>query len=94
MKLDPERVKQGIREELAQIIGKHAEGVDVRFRIESGKVASTILDAATEINADLIVLGVRPSSGLLDRFMWPIAYELVREAACPVLTIRGGVSTR
>ena len=94
MRLDPERVRQGIREELAQIVRKHADGVDVYYRIESGKIASTILDKATELNADLIVLGVRPSSGLLDRFMWPIAYELVREAACPVLTIRGQVSTR
>jgi nucleotide-binding universal stress UspA family protein len=94
MKVDPERVKHEIREELARIVGKHAAGVDVRYRIEHGKITSTILDAATEIDADLIVLGVRRSSGLLDRFMWPIAYELVREAACPVLTIRGGVSIR
>jgi nucleotide-binding universal stress UspA family protein len=94
MKLDPERVKQGIREGLAQIVGKHAAGCDVCYRIESGKIASTILDTASEINADLIVLGVRPSAGLLDRFMWPIAYELVRESVCPVLTIRGGVSLR
>jgi nucleotide-binding universal stress UspA family protein len=92
--VDPERVKHEIREELARIVGKHAAGVDVRYRIEHGKITSTILDAATEIDADLIVLGVRRSSGLLDRFMWPIAYELVREAACPVLTIRGGVSIR
>jgi len=94
MKMDPERVKQGIREELAQIVGKHAEGVDVRYRIEFGRISATILDAATEIDADLIVMGVRPSSGLLDRFMWPIAYELVREAACPVLTVRGAILTR
>ena len=94
MKLDPERVKQGIREELARIVGKRADEVDVRYRIEFGKVASTILDAASKIDADLIVLGVRPSSGVLDRFMWPIAYELVREAACPVLTIRGSVPAR
>jgi nucleotide-binding universal stress UspA family protein len=94
MKLDPERVMGEIRVELAQILGKCAEGIDVRYRIDCGKIAGTILSAATDIDTDLIVLGVRPSSGLLDRFMWPIAYELVREAACPVLTIRGGVPTR
>ena len=94
MKLDPERVKQGIKEELAQIVGKHAEGVDVRYRIDIGKISATILDVATETDADLIVLGVRPSSGLIDRFMWPIAYELVREATCPVLTVRGAVPAR
>jgi hypothetical protein len=36
-------------------------------------------------------MGVRPWSGLLDRLMWPHAYEIVREAACPVLTVRDKV---
>jgi len=94
MKLDPEHVKLGIREKLAEIVRTSADGVDVDYRIEFGRISSTILDVATEIEADFIVLGVRRSSGILDRFMWPIAYELVREAACPVLTIRGSVSTR
>src|ERR1035438_10254899 len=48
MKFEPERVKQGIKQELAQIVGKHAEGVDVRYRIEVGKIAPSILDAATD----------------------------------------------
>ncbi len=94
MKLDPERVKLGITEKLAQIVKESADGVDVRYRIEFGNVSSTILEVATETDADLIVLGVRRSSGILDRFMWPIAYELVREAACPVLTVRGAGPTR
>jgi nucleotide-binding universal stress UspA family protein len=89
-----ERIAQCAREELARIVGQRAEGVDVRYRIETGKVPATILAAASEMDADLIVLGVRPSSGVLDRFMWPIAYELVGEAACPVLTIRGSRPSR
>ncbi len=78
-------------EKLAEIVRESGDGVDVRYRIEFGKVSSTILEVATETDADLIVLGVRRSSGILDRFMWPIAYELVREAACPVLTLRGSL---
>ena len=93
-KLDPERVKQEIRERVNGIVGKNSDGVDIRYRVEFGKTASTILDVATETDADFIVLGVRRSSGIFDRFMWPIAYELVREAACPVLTIRGSVAPR
>ena len=64
------------------------------YRIEYGKISSTILRTASEIDADLIVLGVRPSSGVLDRFQWPIAYELVCQAEFPVLTVRGGPSIR
>jgi nucleotide-binding universal stress UspA family protein len=60
-------------------------------RVEVGKVVPTILRTEAEIEADLLVMGVRPWSGLLDRLMWPNAYEIVREAACPVLTVRGKV---
>jgi nucleotide-binding universal stress UspA family protein len=88
-KLDPERAKAGIRENLAEIVGRGRQRVDIRYRVASGRVASAILGAAAELDADLIVLGVRPSSGVLDRFLWPIAYEVVREANCPVLTMRG-----
>jgi nucleotide-binding universal stress UspA family protein len=94
MRLDPGRVKQWTREKLGEIVGSSAEGVDIHYRTEMGKVSSTILDVAADTDADFIVLGVRRSSGILDRFMWPIAYELVREAACPVLTIRGCIPTR
>ena len=87
-KPDPERVKAGIRDSLAEVVGPEGKRLDIRYRVESGRVASTILDVAAELDADLIVLGVRPSSGVLDRFMWPIAYELLREATCPVLTMR------
>jgi nucleotide-binding universal stress UspA family protein len=79
---------------LARIVGRSGDGVDVVYRVEYGKISSTILRTASEIDADLIVLGVRPSSGVLDRFMWPIAYELVCQAECPVLTVRGGSSIR
>ncbi len=86
---DPERVKAGIRERLSNIVGRRADGLNLNYRIKFGGVAPTILDEASEAKAELVVLGVRPSSGVLDRFQWPVAYELVREATCPVLTIRG-----
>lgn len=94
VKLEPERIRQGIKDQLAEIVGPHAGGVNVRYRIEFGNLPATILNVASETDADFIVLGVRPSSGVLDRFMWPIAYELVREAACPVLTVRGSAPIR
>lgn len=92
MKVDPEAGKHAVTEQLMDIVGTHGDGLDVRYRVESGDIPSTILDVASA-EADLIVLGVRPASGLLDRFMWPIAYELVREATCPVLTVRGAPVT-
>lgn len=87
-KVDPDRVRAAIRERLADIVGRRAAGLDVSFQIEFGRVAPTILRVASQNKAEMIVLGVRSSHGMLDRFQWPVAYELVREAPCPILTIR------
>jgi hypothetical protein len=42
-----------------------------------------------ESSVDLLVIGVHRSSSVLDRLMFPHAYELVCESSCPVLTLRG-----
>jgi len=51
-----------------------------------------ILNAARAREADLIVMGVKRSgtnaSRLASHMPWAIAYEVVCQAACPVLTIR------
>jgi nucleotide-binding universal stress UspA family protein len=88
MKIDTECVKAGIRERLTEIVGDDGAGLEVNYRVEVGRVASMILEVAAGANSDLIVLGVRPSTGMFDRFAWPVAYELVCGARCPVLTIR------
>ena len=88
---DRAEVMQAIEKKLTALIGKDAEGLHLCCRIEVGKVVPTILQTESEIEADLLVMGVRPWSGLFDRLIWPYAYEIVREAACPVLTVRGKV---
>lgn len=52
--------------------------------------ASAILHAATERGADLIVMGVRKAraAGFSAHLPWPVASEVVSQAACPVLTVR------
>jgi len=88
-KIDPERVKQGIRQNLAEIVGRDGTCVDLHYQVEFGKAPLTTLKVASDSHTDLIVMGVRSSSGMMDRFQWPVAYEVVREASCPVLTLRG-----
>ncbi len=88
---DRAEVMQGIERKLAALIGQEAEGLQLCCRVEVGKVVPTILRTEAEIDADLLVMGVRSPLGLLDRLMWPNAYEIVREAACPVLTVRAKV---
>lgn len=60
----------------------------VRF----GPPAERILDAARELDADLIVLGVRDPGkrmGAATHLERATAHKIVANAACPVLTIRG-----
>ena len=86
---DRERVMQGLREKIADLINQEAEGLRCSFRIEVGRVVDTILYTANGIEADLVVMGVRPWTGVFDRLRWPHAFPVVREASCPVLTVRG-----
>jgi nucleotide-binding universal stress UspA family protein len=85
---DVELVEQGTREHLAELARDCAEQVDVQYRVETGKVAPTILQVACEIGADLLVLGVHRLPHLRDRIRWQVAYDVMREAPCPVLTVR------
>src|SRR5262249_18341757 len=59
------------------------------FFVEFGSAAEKIVSTAMEWNANLIMLGLRhveeESRG---ESTWARAYEIVRQASCPVLTIR------
>lgn len=60
----------------------------VRF----GNPAERILEAADELDADLIVLGVRDAAGHLGaatHLERTTAHKVVARATCPVLTVRG-----
>ena len=60
----------------------------VRF----GNPAERILETATELEADLIVLGIRDAAGHLGaatHLERTTAHKVVAHAPCPVLTIRG-----
>ena len=55
-----------------------------------GAPAEKILEAAEKENADLIVLGVRESKGVIRATHLPtVVHQVVARATCPVLTIRG-----
>jgi nucleotide-binding universal stress UspA family protein len=59
------------------------------IRVEFGKPAETILQASLDGRANLIVLGVRDEREFADHVPWSVASKVIREAHCPVLTVRG-----
>jgi len=59
--------------------------------VQYGQVAERILEEAGGRHADLIVLGVRGAAGHLraaTHFRRSVAYQVVANARCPVLTVR------
>ena len=55
--------------------------------VRAGAPATTILDFADEIKADLVALGTHGRTGF-ERFMLgSVADKVIRKAACPVLTV-------
>ena len=53
-----------------------------------GRPAASILDYAGSHHEDLIVLGLKAHRALYDGPLWSQAYEIVRQAPCPVLSVR------
>ena len=60
------------------------------FVVECGEPAETILAHAHRIDADLIGLGVRGWTDIAKQFRETVAYRILAEAECPVLTHHGG----
>ncbi|MFN3813651.1 MAG: universal stress protein [Aquificaceae bacterium] len=64
------------------------ESIEVRTMIRYGKPGDTIVEAANEIGADLIVLGTRKHSPLARRILGATADKVVGGAQCSVLVVR------
>lgn len=52
--------------------------------------ATEIIRAATERNADVVVMATHGRTGLSHFVLGSVAEKVVRECPCPVLTVRGG----
>ena len=60
--------------------------LDAPHSVLEGPVADTIRDEALRTDADLIVTGRGQIHGTLSR-IWSHLYSIVRDAACPVLSV-------
>jgi len=53
-----------------------------------GRAAQTIAEAATEIGADLVVIGTHGRSGLAHMLLGSVAEQVLRTTSCSVLAVR------
>ena len=65
-----------------------AAGVPARSLVRTGLAWEEIVRAASEEQADMIVMGTHGRSGLDRLLLGSVAERVVRQAPCPVLTVR------
>jgi len=62
--------------------------IDVEHRVAEGDAPEEILRLAQAVPCDLIVMGTQGRTGLSRILIGSVAEEVLRKAACPVLTIK------
>ena len=67
---------------------KKSAGVKVSTMISFGKIYEEISKAAKKLKCNFIVMGTNGSTGI-KRFIGSNALRVIREAPCPVITIKG-----
>lgn len=87
-------VDESLRRQLAAQLEKlveeelRAHGTSARALIRDGAPRHELLAAAREEQADLVVIATHGYTGLRHVFLGSTAEQVVREAPCPVLTVR------
>lgn len=83
-------VQRSVDKRLNTALGsiKGRTGGKVNLRSETGRIYKSIIGAAGEEKADLIVMGTHGASGFQEFFIGTNTYRVVSEAPCPVLSVR------
>jgi nucleotide-binding universal stress UspA family protein len=79
-----------VREQIEQqVAGLKADGFDAQLKVVAGtaELAELIAHAATEVDADLIVVGTHGHGGFKSAVLGSVARGLLHWSHCPVLAI-------
>jgi nucleotide-binding universal stress UspA family protein len=84
---EPAELKNQLRERLHQVQARDPK-VQLDHRLVEGDPATEILRIAEGAGCDLIVMGTHGRRGLGRLLIGSVAEQVVRKAACPVLTVK------
>jgi len=85
-----ESVRETAEKELKALVDRYdSDGVELELDLIPGIFpGAAVLEAAQKTTADLIVIGTHGRTGLKHALLGSVAEEVVREAHCPVVTVR------
>ncbi|MHA7836034.1 MAG: universal stress protein, partial [bacterium] len=89
----PDRFYEELRAEATKQVEALAaetsrEGVEARGIAVEERASVAIVEEAEKLSADLIVMGTRGLTGIKHVALGSVAERVVREAPCPVLTVK------
>ncbi len=88
-----EQYADSIMRQLQKLVPEEAGlWCEPKYKVEHGPEAEKIMEVATGLGADLIVIGVRGTDGhvgAVTHVLPSVAHAIVTQAQCPVLTVRG-----
>lgn len=76
------------RKQIREMFGEIDPHCDFEIVVDFGHPAERILSCARDFRADIIAFGVRQASEATTHFRNTVAYRVVLESECPVLTLR------
>jgi nucleotide-binding universal stress UspA family protein len=80
-----DRAQEVLDEEVESL---RAEGIDVSIMAESGQPAERVLAVAEEKEAAFVMIATHGRTGLERMLMGSVAEEVIRQAPCPVCTVK------
>lgn len=75
---------------LRELARKHLSGVKYELLTYPGEPIGTIVRAAKQIPADLVVMATHGRRGFAHVFLGSVAEAVVRQSPCPVITVHSG----
>lgn len=86
-----DQVRNDIERKLDELASKikREEGINTSTHIRTGKIYEEIVAEAYDMDGSFIVMGTQGASTLRKKFLGSNTSRVIREALCPVITIKG-----
>jgi nucleotide-binding universal stress UspA family protein len=86
--IDPAATEKSAAQKLKEIAAQHLDGLHYQLVVTTGDAAERVSAVRSALEIDLIVMGTHGRRAVPRFFLGSVAERVVRESACPVLTVR------